>query len=264
MYEKSFCGPLVGIEWVHMPGEPTTDSFYSSDGPYALQTPGHNGSVCSDGWILADGNPIIDGNANPGRGQTTTLEGSAIVTGNMKPRLRPLNIDPVDASPYETSNDNTLLPLIQKGNNWVSPITANGDFLLDGGKTYIMPAGTYYFRDLVLTGNSTLNVSGPVVIYLTRNLETSGGYLINNTEDASNLQILMQGGPNTSAIVTSAVDLYAVIFAPASPVELRGSAAFYGAAVGKTLTATGSGAIHYDENLELEIEELPSRLALVK
>jgi hypothetical protein len=107
-------------------------------------------------------------------------------------------------------------------------------------------------------------VSGPVVIYLTRNLETSGGYLINNTEDASNLQILMQGGPNTSAIVTSAVDLYAVIFAPASPVELRGSAAFYGAAVGKTLTATGSGAIHYDENLELEIEELPSRLALVK
>ena len=74
----------------------------------------------------------------------------------------------------------------------MSPVDANGNFLVDGGNTYSMSAGTYYFNSLTLTGQSTLQVDGPVDIYLTGNLDTSGGLLINHTGDASNLRIFKQ------------------------------------------------------------------------
>jgi hypothetical protein len=264
MYEHSLCGPLVGIEWVDVPGGPTTDSFRSNEGSYAGQAPRQNGSICSDGPIALDGNPIVNGDGNPGRGQQTTLSGSSILTGNTSPRLRPLNMPDVDASPYEFNNDNATLPYIQKGNSLVSPIDSDGNFLIDAGKTYDMPPGTYYFNDMTLTGKSTLNITGPTTIYLTGNLDTSGGYLINTTAIASNLEILMQGGPGSTAIVTSASDLYAVVYAPQTYVETRGGADFFGAVVGQTLYVTGDGDIHYDENLNLGSVDIPKRVALVQ
>lgn len=264
MYEKGFCGPLVGIEWVSVPGDSTTDSFRSSSGSYDSQTPRNRGSICSDGPIGLEGNPVVNGDANPGRGCVTTLEGGSIVTGNMTPRLRPLNLSPVDASPYEFSNDNGSLPLIPKGKNYVSPVDGAGNFLLDGGKTYTMPTGVYYFNNMTLTGQSTLDIVGHVVIYLTGNLDTSGGYLINTTNVADNLQILMQGGAGTTANVTAGADLYAVIYAPDTAVTTQGNAGFFGAVVGRTLEVTGTGDIHYDEDLDLSRMDVPKRIALVQ
>jgi hypothetical protein len=46
-------------------------------------------------------------------------------------------------------------------------------------------------------------------------------------------------------------------------VTIDGSSDLYGAVVGKTLTITGSGIAHYDEALNLDEVELPSRTALV-
>lgn len=262
MYDENMCGPLIGIEWVSVPGEPTTDSFRSSQGGYASQAPRDNGSICSDGPIGLEGNPVVNGDANAGKDFSTTLSGASIVTGNTTPRLRPLNLPDVDFADYEQNNDNDLLPGIPKGKNLVSPVDAQGNFLVDGGKTYEMPPGTYYFQDFTLTGNSTLKISGPTNIYLTGNFDTAGGYLINNTQAASNLRIFMNGG---SATVTSKVDLYAVIYAPNTTVELRGSADFYGAVVGRTLLATGSGDIHYDEDLDIaDALDLPRRVSLVQ
>jgi len=262
MYDENMCGPLIGIEWVSVPGEPTTDSYRSSWGSYDAQAPRDNGSICSDGPIDLEGNPIVNGDANAGKSHQTTLSGSSIVTGNTSPRLRPLNLPSVNAGDYEFNNDNDSLPGIQKGNDLVSPVDGAGNFLLDGGKTYDMPPGTYYLNNLTLTGNSTLNIIGPTNIYLTGALDTSGGYLINTTASAANLRIFMEG---STALVTSKVDLYAVIYAPNSDVELRGSASFYGAAVGRTLLATGSGDIHYDEDLDVSDKlDLPRRVSLVQ
>ncbi len=262
MYDENMCGPLIGIDWVDVPGDATTDSFQSSHGDYASQVPRDNGSICSDGPINLEGNPIVNGDANPGKNHQTTLSGGAIVTGNTSPRLRPLNLPTVDISAYEFNNDNHLLPGIPKGKQLVSPVDGRGNFLVDGGKTYDMPSGTYYFNDLTLTGNSTLNITGPTNIYLSGKLDTAGGYLINTTSIASNLRIFMAG---LTAIVTSKVDLFAVIYAPNTQVEVRGSAGFYGAAVGKTLLVTGTGDIHYDEDLNIgDALNLPRRVSLVQ
>jgi Flp pilus assembly protein TadG len=265
MYDNNLCGPLIGIEWVQVPGEPTTDSFRSSDGSYASQVPRDNGNLCSDGPIGLEGSPIANGDANAGRGYGTTLEGSAQVTGNMSPRLRGLNLPDVDASQYEFNNDNSGLPGVKKGKSYVSPVDGKGNFLLDGGAEYDMPPGTYYLNNLTMTGQSTLRTSGPTDIYLTGNLDTAGGFLINDTQIASNLRIFMQGGSSSTAIVTSSVDLYSVVYAPKTAVETRGSGQLYGAVVGRTLYVTGTGDAHYDEDLKLDDRlKLPKRVALVE
>lgn len=262
MYDNNLCGPLIGVDRVYIPGGPTTDSFRSSLGSYVSQAPRDNGSVCSDGPINLEGEPIIYGDANAGKNSQTTLSGNSVVTGVTTPRLRPLNLPGVDTTGIETNNDNNSLPGIKKGNSLVSPLDGNRNFLLDGGATYDMPPGTYYFNNMTLTGNSTLNITGKTSIYLTGMLDTSGGYMVNTTLIASNLRIFMTG---STAVVTSKVDFYAVIYAPNTAVELSGSADFFGAAVGKTLTVTGSSDIHYDEQLELaDTLNLPQRVSLVQ
>ena len=98
---------------------------------------------------------LVDGDANPGRKHKTTLTGNSVVTGSTSPRLRPLNLPPVDTTEIAAANDNAGLPPILKGNDLISPVDGNRDFLLDGGKTYTIPPGEYYLNDLTLTGNSS-------------------------------------------------------------------------------------------------------------
>jgi Flp pilus assembly protein TadG/formylmethanofuran dehydrogenase subunit C len=262
MYDNDFCGPLVGIEWVSIPGTSTTDSYFSSSGSYGSQTPRDNGSVCSDGPITLDGSVVVNGDANAGKGHQTIYSGGAVATGNDSPRKRPLNMPGVDSSAVAANNDNDFLPTIRRGNNDVSPVDVNGNFVLDGGRNYTMPAGEYYFNDLTLTGQSILNFDGAVTIYVDGNLDTSGGELINFTQIPNNLHIFMTGG---TARISGNSDFYGVVYAPNTDVTLAGNAGFFGATVGKTLTIEGTGDMHYDEDLDISSEiDLPPRVSMVQ
>jgi Flp pilus assembly protein TadG len=262
MYDNNLCGPLVGIQWVAVPGGPKTDSYRSSNGSYTSQTPRDNGNLCSDGPINVDGSPVVNGDANPGRGYKTALTGSAVVTGNMSPRLRPLNLPGVDMSTVSVSNNNASLPPIQKGNNFVPILDGSRNFLLDGGRTYTIPSGTYYINDLTLTGSSKLYVDPGVKLYVTGKLDTSGGDVINATQIPSNLRIFMSG---STANISGSSDNHMVVYAPNTDVEVAGSGAFHGAVVGKTLSLTGDGGLHYDEDLKLDDAlNLPKRVSLVQ
>jgi hypothetical protein len=168
---------------------------------------------------------------------------------------------PVDASQAALINDNLFLPLVPEGNGWKSPVDSGGNFLLDGTKTYDMPPGTYYFNNFTVKGQSTLNLSGETTIYVTGNLERSGGTFVNNnTQIPSNLKFLMTQG---TANVTSNNDFHGVIYGPNTNIRLDGDSDLFGVVVGKTLTATGSGAAHYDESLDLDEVDFPRRTALV-
>jgi len=263
MYDNNLCGPLVGIDWVSVPGEPTTDSYRSSDGSYSNQTPRDNGNLCSDGWIDVEGNAIVNGDANPGRGFETTIDGSnAVVTGNTSPRLRPLNLPGVDTTEISNSNNNDDLPQIKKGNNDVDILDSDRNFVLDGGRSYTLPSGDYYFNNMELTGESTLTVEPGTNIYLTGKLDTSGGDVINSSQVPSNMRIFMTD--STARIAGSSAN-HMVVYAPNTSVEITGSGAYYGAAVGKTLKLTGDGGVHYDEDLKLDDAlNLPKRVSLVQ
>jgi hypothetical protein len=142
----------------------------------------------------------------------------------------------------------------------VSPVDANRNFLVDGGTNYTMPPGTYYLNNFSLTGNSRLNFTGPTTIYLTGSLDTAGGDIFNTTQIPSNVQILMTG---PTARVAARVDFYGVLYAPSASVTVDGGAQWFGAVVGRTLTATGGGDFHYDEDLDLAVRT-PRRVALVE
>ena len=261
MYDNDLCGPLVGIDWVSVPGNPSTDSYKSDEGPYNPGFARDKGGLCSDGPVSVEGQAFVNGSARAGKGHNVTLEGSATVTGSIGSRKKPLNMPPVDASQAELINDNLFLPLVPEGKGWKSPVDANGNFLLDGTKTYDMPPGTYYFNNFTVKGQSTLNLSGETTIYVTGNLERSGGTFVNNnTQIPSNLKFLMTQG---TANVTSNNDFHGVIYGPNTNIRLDGDSDLFGVVVGKTLTATGSGAAHYDESLDLDEVDFPRRTALV-
>ncbi|NQU24218.1 MAG: hypothetical protein HQ567_23295 [Candidatus Nealsonbacteria bacterium] len=260
-YDRALCGPFVGIESLSIPGNPQTDSYDSEKGLYGSSNPGHQGSICSDGPISVEGTAFVRGHARAGKGHGVTQTGTTEISRSKGSRLKPLVMPPVDASDAAVNNDNDQVPLILTGNDLVSPVDADGNFLLDGGKTITLPEGTYYFNDFTLAGNAVLNTTGKVVIYLTGDLYRGGLVLVTNSSKlASNLQILMTGG---TAEVTSQSDFYGVIYAPNTPVSLAGGSDVFGAIVGKTLLVTGDGTGHYDESLELEGLEFPTRTSLV-
>lgn len=262
MRDRWLCGPFVGIDYVSVPGSPETDSYNSDNGWYVFSD-GQRGSLCSDGPINVDGAAIVRGDAQSGKHFDVSITGGAQVTGAIGQRKRPLNLPPVDASEAAVTNDNDQIPLIPEGNSFRSPVDGNGNFLLDGSRRVDMPPGTYYFNDFTLAGSSVFNATGPgpTTIYVTGNLYRGGQVLLTNTTgQPSNLKIYMTGG---TAEVTSGNDFHGVIYAPNTDVTIDGSSDLFGAVVGRTLTITGSGFAHYDEALDLEEVELPTRTALV-
>lgn len=262
MVDRDLCGPFVGIDWVSVPGSPQTDSFNSWEGSYVPGHGKHRGSLCSDGPIDIEGSPRVRGDARAGKGHNVTLEGNASISGNIGSRLKPLNMPPVDATEAAVDNNNGNIPMIPEGNGWRSVVDSDNNFLLDGSKTLDLPGGTYYFNNFELAGQATLNVMGPVKLYVTGDFRRAGGVNVNiNTQRANAFQVYMTGG---TANITSNNDFYGVIYGPNTDVTVDGDSDMFGAIVGKTLTITGSGFAHYDEALELDGVNLPMRSALVE
>ena len=260
MYDYNLCGPFVGIEWLSIPGTVRTDSYDSSAGPYDAATAGGNASICSDGPITVEGNATVNGDSMSGDGYDTTIIGNAAISGAIGERRRPLDLPPVDDGDASNNNNNGNMPPIFRGNSWQSPVDADGNFALDGRRHIDLPPGTYYLNSFTLTGQSSIGISGDTTIYLTGNLDTSGGSIINYSQDANNLTILMTGG---TALLTANVEFYGVLYAPNTAVTIDGDADVYGAVVGRTLSLAGSGDGHYDESLDLSDLDVPRRRSLV-
>ncbi len=253
-------GGLASTGDISLSGNVTIDSYHSTEGAYDPGTAGDNGDVVTDGSVSITGSVTVNGDVTGG---DVSSGGGGTVTGDMTTPRRPISLPPVDTSDVETNNDNDQLPLIRQGNRLVSPLDADRNFSLSSNVDYDIPPGTYYFNDLTLSGQATMNLSGPTVFYLTGDLDTSGGDVVNTTEDPKNLVIFMTGG---SATVNASVDWYGVIYAPDTDIQLNGSADVFGAIVGASIDGSGSVEIHYDEDVSQVLEgeiDLPNRSTLV-
>jgi putative Flp pilus-assembly TadE/G-like protein len=259
--DRNLCGAFVGIEWVTVNGNPGSDSYDSINGAYNPATANNHGSVCSDGVVTVSGGSVISGDARAGANSEIVLNGGSIVEGNIGNRVKPLNMPPVDATGAAASNNNKNLPLLPRGNKMVSPVDKQGDFVLNSGDVYTIPPGTYYFHNFRMEGGATLNITGNTTIFITGDLTRAGGaWVNNNTALASNLEFYMTGG---KANITSDNTFYGVIYAPNTDVTVNASADFFGAVVGRTLKVSGSGRGHYDEALDLEQVDPPTRTTIV-
>lgn len=268
--DKTLCGPLVGIESIRMAGTPTTDSYNSEEGPYDPLTAGDNGNICSDGWIDVIGAATVNGDANPGEGHETRVIGAAEVTGNTDPRTTPLDLPSVDASEAAEYNDNDQIPEpsgpggveLPGGSPGPPVVDGNDNFFLTAGQTLDLPPGTYYFNNFTLTGQATINTSGPTTIYVTGDMNTAGGNMVNSSQTPSNLKLLMTEG---TARILGNSEMYGVLYAPDTDVTITGTGDLFGSVVGRNLTMTGTGDAHYDESLDLSPEvDLPPTPVLVR
>src|SRR5207237_8324869 len=116
-------------------------------------------------------------------------------------------------------------------NAQVAQITSQcNDLKSASNVTVTMPAGTYYLHDLNVGAGGTLNITGPVTIYVYHNLTMNG-----NTTTAANLpknlKIIMCPDTNGAApgpvAIGSTSALYSDISAPQSLVTRSGSGEIY-------------------------------------
>ena len=263
--DRGLCGPFIGIEGVTASGNILTDSYDSYDGTYVPALAGDRGSLCSDGPITVGGDAVINGDVRAGEGDTVTINGNSTdISGQIGNRLTELNLAPVDPTLAAGTNNNGALEKYRDpdGSGWLDPLNpGNMNFTLNGGAVYTIPPGTYYFNDMKLVGGSVLNIVGKTTIYLTGNLDRQGGAIVNNsTMLASNLTILMTGG--TASISSDGV-FYGVIYAPNTPITYSGTADYFGALVGKSITINGDATAHYDESLDVNMGAYALRVMLV-
>jgi len=254
MNDRDLCGPLIGIDSLSASGNITTDSYNSARGSYDPATAGSRGTLCSGGPIALHGSVSVRGDIRSGKSDRVAMRNaSAIVTGNVGSRVKPLDLPPVTVHGIAFSNDNVRLG---------EAIDGTRDFKLAGDHVFAVPSGVYFLNNMDLRGSAKLKITGETVIILTGDLNGSGTAELNNdTELPSNLRILATSGRITLA---GSKKFHGVIYAPNSRVEVAGNADIYGAIVGKDLRIVGSATAHFDEALTLREVTLPSRTTLVE
>jgi Flp pilus assembly protein TadG len=238
------CG-FVGLQFVTISGGSYTDSYFSSSG-YSASTARSHGNVCSNGNIgLSGGLTVVHGDAHAGIGATYSTSGGASTTGSTANLTYTLVEPPVDNTAAAASNNNANIPLSHAGKTAYNSGTRA--FTLSGGDSLTLPGGTYYFSTLTLSGGCSITVSSAVKIYCTGNIDTSGGSIDNTTAIPSNLQLYTTG---SKCVLSGASQTYAVVYCPGADITRSGGTSdFFGSMVGKSLTLSGGGGLHYDESL---------------
>ena len=243
---------IVGLDSVSIgANKALVDSFTSSGGYPA--TMGSSALILSNGHVGVNGakisGSIISSRGSVDLGPGTEVTGSVTagaainnkgtVAGAILPN-EPSGLIVANAVPNcgaFTSN-----PGVSGGKFTYS----NGDLAVSANSTVTLASGTYCFQSLTLSGNATLQVSGPVVINLTGPLHTSGGSLVNTTQVPSNLQIATSYTGGAGVTIAGNTSAYLTVYAPGTDVTITGGSPVFGALLGKTLTVSGNSQVHYD------------------
>ena len=91
-----------------------------------------------------------------------------------------------------------------------------------------------------------MNVSGPVRIFIEREMRFDNGTVANLTEIPANLEINVGAGPVN---IQGGHQLHAAIYAPDADVSIANGSGFFGAIIGQTLSVAGGGGLHFDQSL---------------
>jgi Tfp pilus assembly protein PilX len=253
---------------VSLSNNSTTDSYNSNLGNYGVGNKGTNGSVGTNGstagTIALSNNAKINGNASTGASGTVTLGSNASVSGTTthasNVTLSVINA-PAAVSAVTTNPDNSLASSTKSvGNNGSATLTA----------------GNWKYSAVSLSNNATLTISGDVNLYLTGGSSLStGNNVVINVSAGSSLILYADGvvslGNNSTLnnvsrtpskfVLYSAYTgangvsmsnngaLYGAIFAPRTDVAISNNGDTYGSVVGKTISVSNNGNVHYDEAL---------------
>ena len=240
------CGGIWGLEGITA-GSVNTDSYDSTEGPYAVGTAGDHGSLCSGRGITVEGSFDVNGDIMTGLGYPLIVNGSSgRVTGLTTSGIEDIEPPPADLGDAVYTNDNAAIGLTENGR---SPWARGGGWNLRvSGDNLTIPGGTYYFDSIALSGGATLTTDGPVTFYVGGDIDATGGALLNSGQDPSALTI-MSLGDNVKLAGGSV--FYGSILAPLAEVKVTSNAEYFGALVARFVKLGGDFTAHVDESLPL-------------
>jgi Flp pilus assembly protein TadG len=226
---------IVGIDSLSMKGTPETDSYDSSKGSYGASNIGNYGNVASNGDIDLQGNPTVNGWAY--YGSSGSINGVAHADGSQN-LVKSLSYQSVSTP---SSYDNSSIA----SSGYLDKQNPPNFTMHSNNSSVTLAPGTYYFNNFTATGG-TINVTGPVTIYVAGSVSLTGN--VDDGELPSNLTVnVLPSSPSVNFGGNSS--LYAQVYAPDTAVTGGGTGDFYGSVIGQTLSLGGTGAIHYDSSL---------------
>lgn len=239
--ESIFQWAMFGDERITVSGNATTDSYDSALGPYGGANTGDNGDVGTNastaGGVTVSGSIFVDGQVAVGPGVS---DPTTVVTG----------YDPsfITSTPKVVSMGTPVsMPSVT-----VPPGLTCEDYTINSNATTTLAPGTYCYRNLTLSGNSTLTSTGVVTIYLTGSLTASGNSTFGVVNDPTQVTLLMTSNADATidqGSVTGNSNFYGAIYGPDANFNITGNAEIFGSIIAQRVTMSGSAYIHYDESL---------------
>jgi Flp pilus assembly protein TadG len=220
---------IVGLNSIAFNSSCYSDSYNSSLGSYASQTPGSQGSIASNGTIDVYSGSTINGNVYYS-GSTPTISTvggtcTGLVTG--------------------VSSISVATPTMPGG------ATSKGNINITGSsQNMTLTSGNYSCAGITLDSGGTLTInasSGPVNLYCSGAVAGNGGNIAVTNNIPNNFHLYITN--SSSVQLNSGSYWYVVLDAPLSNVSLTANAALYGSVVANNLTVDSGTAIHFDQAL---------------
>ncbi|MGH9970087.1 MAG: HYR domain-containing protein [Pyrinomonadaceae bacterium] len=252
---------IIGLDSATLSGNALVDSYDSTIGYPASK--GSLANLLSNGTITISGSSKMFGNVRSTRvgvsvlgtsqvngnataGTTVTKAPSAVITGtitnNALAPVMTMPSVPTCGPPYSPNSGIS-------GTYSYNPST--GNLSLSGINIATLANGVYCFNNVTLTNSAQLKVNGPVTIKLTGTLSASGATSITNTTAIpANLRILSSFSGSNGVSISNGTTVYFLLYSPRTNVTNSGAAPLFGTIVGKTVTISNSGQLHYDIKLK--------------
>lgn len=123
-----------------------------------------------------------------------------------------------------------------------------GALNLAGNTTRTLPAGTYHYSSISITGNARLVFTGSVNLYVDGEVKIAGNGVGTQGNLPTNLMIFVLG--TTEVKLAGNGTFYGGIYAPLAPVKNTGNGELFGAVVCDNYTQSGNGDVHFDEAMK--------------
>jgi len=237
----------------------TVDSYDSSAGDYATQTPGYSAIVTGNAVTLT--NAQIKGYVATSSG-TVTYGSSGMVIGPNTPAGVKIDASRLSSTPYQCVFDiatptgaGSLLPSGTATVGSPSDTTpriyyglntriCNGTTLTVDGPVILVVAGYFNIED---TSSIIVTINGSLAIYFSGDLLLAGNGIRNDTKLPKRVALFGSATVDYNLDFSTTVPFYGVIDTPGGSLTLKNNVTLYGSVVAKNVTLSGTApAVHYD------------------
>ena len=207
--------------------------------------------------LTVGNNAVVDGNVGTNGDNLDGISGNAAVNGEQE-----VSVD----------KDMTPVDLPAGAASWTDKTSELGIGNMPNGASVNLGAGEYYASDIDISNNSTVNITGDVVIYVNGTTDASNNSTLNINPGASltiyaagdvdlsnNSMVNPDETPSSFVIygiagcdniwLSNNSDTYGAIYAPTADIHTGNNADVYGSLVGETITINSNAYVSYDEDL---------------